>query len=149
VRRKLQRFTKNTITSYAALVAELASIHDQGYALDHGEHESQVRCVATPIFDMKGNVIAALSVSGPEDRMEPIERNRPMIENARETARNISPCQQLLQHTAGVPPNGSQERGTMKIIRKQTPGLDGGPLGFSDPRKYSARPALRIARRRW
>ena len=90
VRRKLQRFTKNTITSFAGLVAELASIHDQGYALDHGEHESQVRCVAAPIFDGKGNVIAALSISGPEDRMEPIERNRPMIENARQTARKIS-----------------------------------------------------------
>jgi len=90
IRRKLRRFTDETITSYAALVSELASIQRQGYALDHGEHELQVRCVATPIFDMKGEVVAALSISGPADRMEPIERNRDMIENAKRTARNIS-----------------------------------------------------------
>jgi len=90
VRRKLRRYTESTITSYAALVSELESIHNQGYALDHGEHESQVRCIAAPIFDMKGHVIAGLSISGPMDRMEPIERNRGMIENARQTARNIS-----------------------------------------------------------
>jgi DNA-binding IclR family transcriptional regulator len=39
---------------------------------------------------MKGDVIAALSISGPADRMEPIERNRDMIENAKQTANNIS-----------------------------------------------------------
>jgi DNA-binding IclR family transcriptional regulator len=90
LRRKLQRFTENTITSVSALISELASIRDQGYSLDHGEHESQVYCVATPIFDMKGDVIAGLSISGPADRMEPIESNREMIEKARQTANNIS-----------------------------------------------------------
>ena len=90
LRRKLQRFTENTITSSTALISELASIRDQGYALDHGEHEFQVYCVATPIFDMKGDVIAGLSISGPADRMEPIESNREIIEKAKQTANNIS-----------------------------------------------------------
>jgi IclR family KDG regulon transcriptional repressor len=90
IRRRLRRFTEDTITSYTSLVMELASIRKQGYALDHGEHEAQVRCVATPIFDVKGRVIAGLSISGPADRMDPIDRNRGMIENARKTARNIS-----------------------------------------------------------
>ncbi len=39
LRRKLQRYTGNTITSYQALAIELESIHGRGYALDHGEHE--------------------------------------------------------------------------------------------------------------
>jgi DNA-binding IclR family transcriptional regulator len=90
MRRKLQRYTDNTITSYPELVSELASIHSQGYALDHGEHEFQVRCVAAPIFDMKGDVIAGLSISGPADRMEPIEQNRALIEKAKRVANNIS-----------------------------------------------------------
>ncbi len=89
-RRKLQHFTDNTITSYAALVSELASIRSQGYALDHGEHEFKVCCVATPIFDMKGEAIAGLSISGPADRMEPIENNRDFIEKAKQTAKKIS-----------------------------------------------------------
>jgi IclR family KDG regulon transcriptional repressor len=90
VKRKLHRYTDNTITSLAALVSELASIRSQGYALDSGEHESQVYCVAAPIFDMKGDVIAGLSISGPVDRMESIEINQKMIEKAKQTANNIS-----------------------------------------------------------
>ncbi len=90
LRRKLQRYTPNTITTFKALTAELESIRCQGYAFDRGEHETQVHCVAAPIFDMSGEVIAALSISGPADRMEPIERNRKMIENAREAASHIS-----------------------------------------------------------
>ena len=47
-------------------------------------------CVAAPIFDMKGDAIAALSVSGPANRLEPIEQNRDMVESATRTAQNIS-----------------------------------------------------------
>lgn len=90
LRRKLQRYTDHTITSFAALVSELASIRGQGYALDHGEHELEVCCVAAPIFDMKGNAIGGLSISGPVDRLEPIEENRGLIEKAKQTASNIS-----------------------------------------------------------
>jgi IclR family KDG regulon transcriptional repressor len=90
MRRKLTRYTEDTITSFEALVSELSSIQSRGYALDHGEHEAQVRCVAAPIFDMRGKVIAGLSISGPVDRMEPIERNQAVITNAKQTARNIS-----------------------------------------------------------
>lgn len=90
IKRKLHRYTDNTITSFAALVSELTSIHNQGYALDHGEHEFEVCCVATPIFDMRRDVIAALSISGPTDRLEPIERNQDLINKAKQTAYNIS-----------------------------------------------------------
>ena len=90
LRRKLHRYTDHTITSFTALVSELALIRSRGYALDHGEHEFEVSCVATPIFDMKRNVIAALSISGPTDRLEPIERNHDLIEKAKRTANNIS-----------------------------------------------------------
>ena len=58
--------------------------------MDHGEHEGQVCCVAAPIFDMSGEVIAGLSISGPAERMEPVERNRKLIENAKQTASHIS-----------------------------------------------------------
>jgi DNA-binding IclR family transcriptional regulator len=89
-RRKLRRYTDKTITSFPALVTELESIRSQGYALDHGEHEYGVCCVAAPIFDMEGDVIGGLSISGPLERLQPIERNRDLIEKARQTANNIS-----------------------------------------------------------
>ena len=104
MRRKLQRFTESTITSYLKLTDELEAIRCQGYALDHGEHELQVRCVAAPILDMSGDVIAALSVSGPADRLEPIEKNLEVIESAKRTASNIS---SLLGYFHRQEPDGS------------------------------------------
>lgn len=61
-------FTPNTITSLGGLKDELKQIQTNGYAIDHEEHEVGVACVAVPIFDQKG-VIAAISISGPSDRI--------------------------------------------------------------------------------
>jgi DNA-binding IclR family transcriptional regulator len=87
---ELQRFTERTMTSFSKLSSNLASVRENGYALDHGEHEDQVRCVATPIFDINGKVIAGLSISGPADRMEPLEQQLDLIQKAKQTASNIS-----------------------------------------------------------
>ncbi len=86
----LQPFTEKTITDLKKLEKELEEIRKKGYALDRGEHEAEVRCVAAPIFDMGGRVVGALSISGPAGRLEPLEENRFLIEKAVETASNIS-----------------------------------------------------------
>ena len=65
----LKRFTANTITKKIALRAELMGVRTKGYAYDNEEHEIGVRCVAAPIFNQAGTVIAALSVSGPTVRI--------------------------------------------------------------------------------
>ena len=65
----LQRFTDKTITDGAALQEELASIRQRGYALDDEEIEVGLRCVAAPIRDHSGKVIAAISVAAPVQRM--------------------------------------------------------------------------------
>jgi len=88
--RGLYRFTSTTITEMQDLMEQLVQIRSQGYALDYGEHEDEVRCVATPIFDMDGKAVAAISISGPALRMDPIADNRPMIDKACETAMRIS-----------------------------------------------------------
>ncbi|MTI94328.1 MAG: IclR family transcriptional regulator [Firmicutes bacterium] len=64
-RTSLPKFTDNTITDAASLEKELAKIRGQGYALDESEHERDIRCVAAPIRDRDGTVIAAISISGP------------------------------------------------------------------------------------
>ncbi|PRR73584.1 IclR family transcriptional regulator [Neomoorella humiferrea] len=61
----LPRFTSRTITTMAALQAELAEVRERGYAVDDGENEEGIRCVGTPIFDYHGQVVAAISISGP------------------------------------------------------------------------------------
>jgi IclR family transcriptional regulator, KDG regulon repressor len=65
----LKRYTPNTITDPAALVAELESIRQKGYAIDDEEIESGLRCVAAPIRDHSGRVVAAISVAAPVQRM--------------------------------------------------------------------------------
>jgi DNA-binding IclR family transcriptional regulator len=86
----LARFTSTTITDLDALMVHLEQIRQLGYALDRGEHEEEVRCVAAPVFDMNGKVVAAISISGPSIRMDPIEENLNLIELTMRTANEIS-----------------------------------------------------------
>lgn len=66
----LKRFTPNTITDRKALRAELKRIRDAGFGMDNEEIEVGLRCVAAPIKDATGQVIGALSISGPTFRFE-------------------------------------------------------------------------------
>jgi DNA-binding IclR family transcriptional regulator len=61
--------TPNTITSAKRLLKELRAVRARGYALDEEEHELGVRCVAAPVRNHEGKVVAAISVAGPTDRM--------------------------------------------------------------------------------
>lgn len=66
-RHGLVRKTPNTYTDWAGLEAELARVRQQGFAFDEIEHEENVRCVAAPIRDYRGLVIAGVSVTGRAD----------------------------------------------------------------------------------
>lgn len=72
----LKPFTSRTLTDYASLEKELEKTRDRGYAIDNGEHEEGIVCVAAPFFNHTGDVIASISVSGPASRMtgEKLER---------------------------------------------------------------------------
>jgi IclR family acetate operon transcriptional repressor len=61
--------TAHTITSPEALRAELVTVRSQGFALDNEENEVGICCVGAPIIDYTGNAIAAISISGPRERM--------------------------------------------------------------------------------
>lgn len=63
------RATPHTITTHPAMLAELGRIRKRGYAVDDGEHELGVRCIAVPIAGLP--FPAALSVSGPSSRVGP------------------------------------------------------------------------------
>ena len=62
--------TPNTLSNAAALERELERIQRQGWATDNEEAELGVRCVAAGIRDDDGNLVAALSLSTPADRMK-------------------------------------------------------------------------------
>lgn len=86
----LKRHTDETITDKDILVKELARIRNQGYALDMGEREKEMRCVAAPIFRHDGEVIAALSVSGPSSRITSYYLNNELIDVVTSEARKLS-----------------------------------------------------------
>jgi IclR family KDG regulon transcriptional repressor len=67
---KVVPFTKKTITNRAVLDRELETIRRRGYGIDDEEHEIGVRCVAAPVRDNQGNVIAAVSISVPSVRLD-------------------------------------------------------------------------------
>ena len=87
--RGLTRYTDKTITDRIALEAELEAIRRRGWAIDNQEREVGVRCLACPIRDYTGQIVAGISVTGPVTRMTDaaIERYREPLSDA---ARKIS-----------------------------------------------------------
>ncbi len=67
----LPRFTENTITSRDKLLQELARVRTDGLAVDNEEHSIGLRCLAAPVRDNLGRVVAAISFSGPIQRLRP------------------------------------------------------------------------------
>jgi IclR family acetate operon transcriptional repressor len=58
-----------TITDVEAMRHELAQIRERGVAIDDGEEDIGVRCLAMSVVDAHGSLPAAVSVSGPADRL--------------------------------------------------------------------------------
>ncbi|MCS6997055.1 MAG: IclR family transcriptional regulator [Casimicrobiaceae bacterium] len=61
--------TRNTITSVTALEAEFARIRRQGFAVDNEEYLPGIFCLAVPIANDQGKVVAAVAAHGPTSRM--------------------------------------------------------------------------------
>jgi IclR family acetate operon transcriptional repressor len=83
--------TANTITDPDDLITALHAIRRDGYAIDEGEQEAGVRCVAVAV--RAADVRMAVSVSGPDSRMTPelVARAVPLLMAAsRELALELS-----------------------------------------------------------
>lgn len=80
--------TPATITSRTRYIEELAATRERGYAVDHGENLPDASCVAAPILNAHGDVLAGLSMSSPTSRIaDRFAELGPVIEAA---ARKIS-----------------------------------------------------------
>jgi DNA-binding IclR family transcriptional regulator len=85
----LARFTDKTIIDRSLLEQHLTDICRRGYAVAHEEHQEGVSAVAAPIYDHRGKIMAAVTVSGPTYRLEP-DQIETCVEPVLATARNIS-----------------------------------------------------------
>lgn len=66
---EFKKFTKNTITEINDLREEIDKVRIRGYAIDNEEYKPGVRCIASPVYNADGIVIAAMGISGPSSRM--------------------------------------------------------------------------------
>ena len=62
-RLKIVKYTEGTLGK-RALISELEEARQRGYTKDNAEHEKGVFCIAAPLKDYSGNVVAAFSLSG-------------------------------------------------------------------------------------
>ncbi|MGI8911654.1 MAG: IclR family transcriptional regulator [Rubrobacteraceae bacterium] len=88
-RADLSRRTASTITEPSQLRAELADVRRRGYAVDYGEQEDGVRCLAAPVFGPDGGIFAAMSISGPASRLE-TKRQETLIPHLKRISANLS-----------------------------------------------------------
>jgi DNA-binding IclR family transcriptional regulator len=61
-----ERYTDTTVADRHSFETELAHVCEQGWSVDNGEHDAYVMCVAAPIRDPRGKVIAAVSITAIE-----------------------------------------------------------------------------------
>lgn len=85
----LQPVTLHTVVEPGALKRQLLEIRERGFAIDNEERELGLRCVAAPITDHTGLVIASVSVSAPTTRLDP-DGALLLVPRVKETARTIS-----------------------------------------------------------
>ena len=86
----LPKKTANTITVISKLKEHLNLVRKNGYAIDREENEIGIQCVAAPICDQRGEVVAAISISVPVSRISRRKLKTDLKDRVIETALAIS-----------------------------------------------------------
>lgn len=95
--RPLRRLTSSTITDWQALTDALNAVRTNGFALDMGETITEVHCVAAPVRDELGSVVAAVSMSVPATRFAPRRGHleRAVVDAGRDIVRAVADAHDL------------------------------------------------------
>ncbi len=85
-------YTKNTRTGEKEIRDELELTGRRGYALDLKELDENLHCLAAPVCDYNGDIVAAISISGPamrltRERMDML--SAPLLKSAAEVSRGM------------------------------------------------------------
>ena len=100
-RAELKAQTSKSITDPRRLKAEIDEVRRDRIAVDDGEFDAEVRCVAVPVRDFTGQVIGALGISGPVWRlsMQALQSRGKMLQAAADR----------LSAEFGAPPAGRRQ----------------------------------------
>lgn len=85
---EFEAFTSKTLENIDGLIKAVGTARKKGYAIDDEEHEKGIFCVAAPIYDYMGKIIAAISVG--DTNRQFIKSTNKQIELIKQTAREIS-----------------------------------------------------------
>lgn len=85
----LAAITPTTITDPATLITMIQQVRQQGYALDHEESTPGLCCVAAPVNDATGAIVAGMSISVPNIRFTENRREQ-LLELVRFQALRLS-----------------------------------------------------------
>lgn len=84
------RYTSNTLTTLDDVMADLELVRSRGFAVELEELALRRACVAAPVRDRSGAIVAALSISGPMSAIRLPERTDELAVRAIERADQIS-----------------------------------------------------------
>jgi DNA-binding IclR family transcriptional regulator len=65
-----EKRTENSIIDVEDLVRELELVRERGWAYDNEEYIRGACCIGAPVFDLFANQVAAITISGPADRIK-------------------------------------------------------------------------------
>jgi len=85
----LRIYTRRTVKSLTSLARACAQVRREGFAIDDGEYMEEVRCVAAPIRDPHGEIVASVGISSPVARLHTRAIARAVAE-VKKTAEAIS-----------------------------------------------------------
>ncbi len=91
--RGLPRHNRNTLCSVELLRTQFAETRRQGFATDDEEFELGIRCVASPIFNHLGGVVAGICVFAPIGRLTRTEMQNvgaELVKTAQEISRDLA-----------------------------------------------------------
>lgn len=86
---QLPMLTPNGLSTRAELLKQLKTVQETGLGYDREEYVSGIYCIATPVFDIRGDVVAGVGVSGLVSRIDNENRHE-FEELVREAGRRIS-----------------------------------------------------------
>ncbi len=111
--RGLPSRTVRTVNSPATWKRELARTRARGYSEDNAENEPEASCIGAPIFGGDGQVVGAISLSGPTSRVRGLKpaAARALVEVCSTISRALGHGVSAVQHKGGeTPANGLPPR---------------------------------------
>lgn len=124
---RFKHYTDKTLTSTDALSADLELCRARGFAVDDNEIIDGITCVAVPVFDPDGQVVASISITAPSHRMMP-ERRLELASALQAATRHITA--QLLTPRGKVATRVATAQALVNIVDARA--FSSRALGWSD-----------------